>query len=277
MNVASPFTPPAHHPPSPPPPQPQPQPSSSSSSLLLTRPDDAPDPGGIPTTTSQGQQPSYPAPIDTDAEPAHAYEESPVGASPDSAMKKEKRHRNKPSLSCTTCTNKKTKCDRTRPICFACQKRKSDCHYTPVANLIEETHRQRGLEGPRKKQRLGSVGHSPGGSMQVSPRLGPPLSGMVPYDRVDNTPAKPAPPMVPITDDYRPVDRTPSRSSTGSAPSLLSNIPFSHPTVSNLFKVEVGRVFALYFTRCATNPKSADFYLSFSCSVSPLMFLLPSR
>lgn len=39
------------------------------------------------------------------------------------------RHRNKPTLSCQACVNKKTKCDRLRPICHACQSRHTTCEY----------------------------------------------------------------------------------------------------------------------------------------------------
>jgi hypothetical protein len=48
---------------------------------------------------------------------------------------KAKQKRNKPTLSCLECVERKTKCDRARP-CLACVKRQSSCEYTPVANLI---------------------------------------------------------------------------------------------------------------------------------------------
>ena len=151
--------------------------------------------------------------------------------SPHSAGK-EKRHRNKPSLSCNTCTVKKTKCDRTRPVCFACQKRKTECYYSQVADLIEESHRTRGIDGPRKRQRAGK----PGTVSQTSPSASGGHHG-----RQVGSPTGILPPLPSVIhDDYRPADRTPSRSSSSSAPTLLSNIPFSCPTVSNLFKVEVG-------------------------------------
>ncbi|CAF9912034.1 hypothetical protein IMSHALPRED_010683 [Imshaugia aleurites] len=44
-----------------------------------------------------------------------------------------------------------------------------------------------------------------------------------------------------------PAERPPSRSSTGSSPTLLSNVPFSHPTASNIFKAE--HPFSNYWTR----------------------------
>ena len=63
------------------------------------------------------------------------------------------RRRNKPSLSCETCTVKKTKCDRARPVCFACIKRRSDCHYSQLANLIEESHRSADGHKSRRKSK----------------------------------------------------------------------------------------------------------------------------
>ena len=48
---------------------------------------------------------------------------------------KAKQKRNKPTLSCLECVERKTKCDRARP-CLACVKRQTSCEYTPVANLI---------------------------------------------------------------------------------------------------------------------------------------------
>lgn len=61
------------------------------------------------------------------------------------------RKRNKPSLSCEACTVKKTKCDRTRPVCFACIKRRSECHYSQLADLIEESHRSADGQKSRRK------------------------------------------------------------------------------------------------------------------------------
>ena len=116
------------------------------------------------------------------------------------------RKRNKPSLSCETCTVKKTKCDRARPNCFACIKRRSHCQYSQLADLIERSHQSPG-QGHRRIS--GSNGCN---ATNIATSERPHGSG--------------------------PTDRALSRSSTTSSPSLLSNIPFSHPTTSNLFKAE---------------------------------------
>jgi hypothetical protein len=52
------------------------------------------------------------------------------------APPKKKQKRNKPTLSCEECVERKTKCDRTRPQCLACIKRQSTCRYSDIANLI---------------------------------------------------------------------------------------------------------------------------------------------
>ena len=80
------------------------------------------------------------------------HEHEPVG--PEAAAKSP-RKRNKPSLSCETCTVKKTKCDRARPICFACVKRRSDCHYSQIADLIED--RTSNGQKPRRKSKTEAV------------------------------------------------------------------------------------------------------------------------
>lgn len=67
---------------------------------------------------------------------------------------KKRQKRNKPTLSCDCCVERKTKvnprrrpsatnpradepqCDRGRPQCLACLKRQSECRYSEVANLI---------------------------------------------------------------------------------------------------------------------------------------------
>ncbi|KAI1779729.1 fungal-specific transcription factor domain-containing protein [Hypoxylon cercidicola] len=54
---------------------------------------------------------------------------------------KKKQKRNKPTLSCYECVERKTKCDRGRPHCLACIKRQTECKYAHVANLLEETSR----------------------------------------------------------------------------------------------------------------------------------------
>ncbi|KAG6991398.1 hypothetical protein G7Y79_00052g087380 [Physcia stellaris] len=126
------------------------------------------------------------------------------------------RKRNKPSLSCEACTVKKTKCDRGRPHCLACLKRRSSCQYSQLADLIEESHRALGIESPRKKPKQQQAGTADPATIHIS------------------------------QDGSRPAERIQSRSSTGSSPILLSNMPFSHPTASNLFKAE--HPFSNYWT-----------------------------
>ncbi|KEQ59035.1 uncharacterized protein M437DRAFT_58098 [Aureobasidium melanogenum CBS 110374] len=59
-------------------------------------------------------------------------------STPDGERTKPKQKRNKPTLSCEECVERKTKCDRGRPGCLACIKRQSTCRYTHVANLIAD-------------------------------------------------------------------------------------------------------------------------------------------
>ena len=70
----------------------------------------------------------------------------------DEAPPKKKQKRNKPTLSCSECVDRKTKvkwppdtkhtltnetqCDRARPTCLACVKRGSECKYSEVANQM---------------------------------------------------------------------------------------------------------------------------------------------
>ncbi|KAF2503063.1 hypothetical protein BU16DRAFT_475657 [Lophium mytilinum] len=54
----------------------------------------------------------------------------------DNTPPRKKQKRNKPTLSCLECVERKTKCDRGRPGCLACLKRQSECRYSEVANLI---------------------------------------------------------------------------------------------------------------------------------------------
>ncbi|KAL8779668.1 MAG: hypothetical protein Q9194_001322 [Teloschistes cf. exilis] len=63
--------------------------------------------------------------------------QSPQTGLEHSDSSKTARRRNKPSLSCQACTNKKTKCDRGRPKCLACLKRRSECNYSELADAIE--------------------------------------------------------------------------------------------------------------------------------------------
>ena len=199
------------------------------------------DPNGVDSSNGYHQA-AIPPQIQPAASPPSA------NATENNTPQKEKRHRNKPSLSCEVCTVKKTKCDRVRPECFACQKRKTPCHYSPLADMIEESHRAQGHETPRKRPRTAKKADE--NSVVFAPDAATPirLADLANAKRIHaGMPLGPAAaaaaaspvmyhPERPVS---RPTDRTPSRSSTGSSPRLLSNIPFSHPTASNLFKVEV--------------------------------------
>lgn len=75
-------------------------------------------------------------------------EESSTLAEGGDPLSKPKQKRNKPTLSCLECVERKTKCDRVRP-CLACVKRQSACEYTAVclrslfANVFASDHSHR--------------------------------------------------------------------------------------------------------------------------------------
>ncbi|KAJ4312571.1 hypothetical protein N0V94_007387 [Neodidymelliopsis sp. IMI 364377] len=68
--------------------------------------------------------------------PSTSPEASSVSLQNGDAPPKKKQKRNKPTLSCEECVERKTKCDRSRPHCLACIKRQSICKYSEIANLI---------------------------------------------------------------------------------------------------------------------------------------------
>ncbi|KAH7160260.1 fungal-specific transcription factor domain-containing protein, partial [Dactylonectria estremocensis] len=110
-------------------------------------------------------------------------------------------------------------CDRGRPHCLACIKRQTECRYAHVANLLEETTRsaangRRMTKAPRKK--TDSSGKSP------IPNIA---------DRV-------------ISNDLGATSRGAVALSTG----LLSNVPYSLPTASNVFGIGSEYPFANYWT-----------------------------
>ncbi|KAI0390974.1 fungal-specific transcription factor domain-containing protein [Xylariaceae sp. FL0594] len=134
---------------------------------------------------------------------------------------KKKQKRNKPTLSCHECVERKTKCDRGRPHCLACLKRQTDCQYAPVADLLERettrsaTNGRRMTKPPKKRS-------STTGSRSSLPNL---------------------------ADRGLPNGHTLASGSVASSSGLLSNIPFSHPTASNVFGVGTEHPFANYWTR----------------------------
>ncbi|KAF2262140.1 hypothetical protein CC78DRAFT_535025 [Lojkania enalia] len=137
---------------------------------------------------------------------------------------KKKQKRNKPTLSCSECVERKTKCDRARPYCLACIKRQSNCSYSEVANLIASADRgaARNTGGRARK-------HS-------KPTLGDPLHAVPIQVPVSGPP--------PAQQPYRSV----SQSSAGSSPFLLSNIPYSNHTPSPFFGLGSAHPFANYWT-----------------------------
>ncbi|CRG90262.1 putative transcriptional regulatory protein PB1A11,04c [Talaromyces islandicus] len=77
-----------------------------------------------------------------------------------------KRKRNKPTLSCKECVDKKIKCDRGRPHCLSCIRRGTDCIYRLKADMNEDNVRQpatRRIYPPKSK------GHQTATDQDVSP------------------------------------------------------------------------------------------------------------
>lgn len=74
--------------------------------------------------------------------PPNSVLREPVG---DNAALTITRRRNKPTLSCTTCVNKKTKCDRVKPRCHACRNRNTPCVYHAPSKT--SSRQETGLHG----------------------------------------------------------------------------------------------------------------------------------
>ncbi|KAK1989660.1 fungal-specific transcription factor domain-containing protein, partial [Colletotrichum falcatum] len=145
---------------------------------------------------------------------------SPDPSNPDAPRKKQRR--NKPTLSCAECVERKTKCDRGRPHCLACIKRQTECKYAVVANILEETSRSitngRRMTKPPKKK-ASDVSSIP----NIADRGLTEGRGFT------------------------------SRGSVGSiafssCTGLLSNVPYSLPTASNVFGIGSEHPFANYWT-----------------------------
>ncbi|KAL7921698.1 fungal-specific transcription factor domain-containing protein [Trichoderma austrokoningii] len=145
--------------------------------------------------------------------------EATIAESLDNGRPRKKQKRNKPTLSCHECVERKTKCDRGRPHCLACIKRQTECRYAHVANLLEETSRSatnglRMTKPPKKKS--GASGKLP------VPNIA---------DRTVNSSEDP-----------------PSRGAVALSTGLLSNVPYSVATASNVFGVGSEHPFANYWT-----------------------------
>ncbi|KAF2109975.1 fungal-specific transcription factor domain-containing protein [Lophiotrema nucula] len=162
---------------------------------------------------------------------------------------KKKQKRNKPTLSCEECVERKTKCDRGRPQCLACLKRQSECKYSATAEMLasaEQVSLRGATRSPaRRKQSKPSLGdttrampiqviHLPSfRSCSVSPLRS------VATHRVQ----------IPPTPTQRNQYRSVSLSSSGSSPFLLSNIPYSNQTPSPFFGLKgSAHPFANYWT-----------------------------
>ncbi|KAF2639582.1 hypothetical protein P280DRAFT_470216 [Massarina eburnea CBS 473.64] len=138
---------------------------------------------------------------------------------------RKKQKRNKPTLSCEECVERKTKCDRGRPQCVACFKRQSQCKYSEVANIIAATDR-------------GATPNS--GRRKASSK---PISMPIKQEKAQKTLQVHVPPTPTPRTQYRSV----SLSSTASSPYLLSNIPYSNHT-SPFFGLGSEHPFANYWT-----------------------------
>lgn len=66
------------------------------------------------------------------------------------------RRRNKPTLSCIACVNKKTKCDRVKPRCHACRNRDTACVYHGPT----KTSSRRGIDSNGDAEEICSRGRS---------------------------------------------------------------------------------------------------------------------
>ncbi|KAK4065771.1 transcriptional regulator family: Fungal Specific TF [Trichoderma aggressivum f. europaeum] len=132
---------------------------------------------------------------------------------------KKKQKRNKPTLSCHECVERKTKCDRGRPHCLACIKRQTECLYAHVANVIEETSRS-AANGRR---------------MTKPPKKKPGSFGKLPVPNIADR-------------NVNSSDDTPSRGAIALSIGLLSNVPYSVATASNVFGIGSEHPFANYWT-----------------------------
>ncbi|KAF4125241.1 Fungal trans, partial [Geosmithia morbida] len=165
----------------------------------------------------QNQQQQSPSPYETHpSPPLLGGNYTPTDA--DSPPKK-KQKRNKPTLSCQECVDRKTKCDRGRPHCLACIKRQTECKYARVANLLEETSRTvtngRRMTKPPKAKTGGSG--------------------------VESTPA-------PNVADRGPESEHLSRGAVALSTGLLSHVPYWVSKASNVFGIGSEHPFANYWT-----------------------------
>lgn len=143
---------------------------------------------------------------------------------------RKKQKRNKPTLSCEECVERKTKCDRTRPHCLACIKRQSRCKYSEIANLIATSADRVGAAPNTGRCRKQKSSKRPVG-IETQPHE---------VARFQVPPTGPTPARA----QYRSV----SLSSTGSSPFLLSNVPYSNHVPAPFFGLGSEHPFANYWT-----------------------------
>ncbi|KAF2017970.1 hypothetical protein BU24DRAFT_162616 [Aaosphaeria arxii CBS 175.79] len=139
---------------------------------------------------------------------------------------KKRQKRNKPTLSCLECVERKTKCDRGRPQCVACLKRQSECKYSDVANLIASSEGTPARTSAARSKKQNNITLALGKGSEEKPAV--PFQVPVPTPRTQY--------------------RSTSLSSTGSSPFLLSNIPYSNHTPSPFFGLGAEHPFANYWT-----------------------------
>ncbi|CAG8978330.1 hypothetical protein HYALB_00005916 [Hymenoscyphus albidus] len=159
-------------------------------------------------SVSPGPRPRPPTGSDFTASPTLTVE--PANASPVPPPSKKRQKRNKPTLSCEECVERKTKCDRARPSCLAC------CKYAHIANILVETYRSIvGINGSKK-----------------SPNPNCPTKNCSEVSRN-------------IRSHH---ERSISRGSVSSYTGLLSHVPYSHPSASNVFGIGSEHPFANHWT-----------------------------
>ncbi|KAE9970685.1 hypothetical protein EG328_006110 [Venturia inaequalis] len=151
---------------------------------------------------------------------------------------RKKQKRNKPTLSCLECVERKTKCDRGRPGCLACAKRQSGCRYSDIANLIAASN---GSGRPTKSKRTGKQGSI--ASISTSAPKSPAAIGAT-FPAGSSLPS--------------PVDtfiRSASSSSTLSSPFLLSNLAHTRQVTASVFGSGAHHPFANYWTTTGGVPE----------------------
>ena len=145
--------------------------------------------------------------------PDESREES--SGTPSGISAKPKQKRNKPTLSCLECVERKTKCDRGRP-CLACVKRQGNCEYTAVANIIATADRNNGTKKARCITKPAAKIRKTSTSSSI---VTSPVNTDNGWVRIDNRAHRK------------------SMSSNGSSPYLLSNMPYTKSSPSNVFGV----------------------------------------